>query len=568
MFRIKSLVMGIVAVLGLGACGGGGGGAPSAQTPVKGGTGTVALWQEPNTLYPYYATQTVANVVYETALEGLVRVTPAGGYEALLAREVPTTGNGGVKIAADGKTMDVTYHLKPGLKWADTQPVMSDDIRFTWQAIMKDPKVTSREGYDQITGVDTPDSLTAVLHYGSIYAAYATRFSSSGGTGHPILPRHVLEKEADISKSDFVRLPFGTGPFKITEFKSADHITAERNPNYREAGKPLLDRIIFRSVPSREVAAAQLKAGEVDAMWNLLEAQLPDLEKQTDIKVRAVTSPSVERLEFNLAKPANPADRNVPHPVLGDVNMRHALILATPKKRLVDKVLFGKATVAQSTLSIGWAAPKDLHQDDYDPGKAKQLLDQSGWVPGSDGIRVKNGVRASLKITTTTGDKIREEIEQVLIDEWRQIGVALEVNNVPSSVLFGSWSQNAPRKKGNFDINMYASSPDIDPQATVSQRFGCDNIPRQENGGLGFNYYRYCDAQTDQLIAQAGSVLDQDKRKQLYSAILKRLNEAQISAWLYNRANIDAYRFTVGGYKDNGWDNLTWNVEDWFVTKK
>ncbi len=564
---VRTLFIAMVALVGLGACGGAAGG-PTAQTPVKGGTLTVAIWQEPNTLYPYYATQTVSQLVFETALEGLVHVLPDGTYSAVLAREVPTTANGGVKLSPDGKRMDVTYHLKAGLKWADGQPVTSDDVKFTWQAIMKDPKVTSRGGYDQMTGIDTPDALTAVVHYGSIYAAYASRFSTSAGTGHPILPRHVLEREADISKSDFVRTPFGTGPFRITEFKSADHITAERNPNYREAGKPYLDRIIFRSVPSREVALAQLKAGEVGAMWNLLEAQLPEVEKQSNIKVHAVPGPSVERLEFNLARPANPADPAVPHPVLGDVNMRHALVLATPKKRLIDKLLFGKATAAQSTLSIGWAAPKDVRQEDYNPTKAKQLLDQAGWVPGPDGSRVKNGVRASLKITTTTGDKIREEIEQVLIDEWRQIGVALEVSNVPSSVLFGSWSANAPRKRGNFDVNMYASSPDIDPQETVAQRFGCDNIPRPQNNGTGFNYYRYCDAQTDQLIQQAGSIVDQEKRKQLYAAISKRVNDAHISVWLYNRSNIEAYRLDVGGNKDNGWDNFTWNTQDWFVTKK
>ena len=565
MSRARSLFIAMVALLSTGACGGGPTGTTT-QTPVKGGTLTMALWQEPNTLYPYYATQTVSTLVYETVLEGLVRVAPDGSYQPVLATVVPTTANGGLKLAPDGTTMDVTYHLKPNLKWADGQPVTSDDVRFTWQAIMKDPKVTSRGGYDQIAAIDTPDPLTAVVHYGSIYAAYASRFSSSAG--QPILPRHVLEKEADISKSDFVRTPFGTGPFKITEFKSADHITAERNPNYRDPGRPYLDRIIFRSVPSREVAVAQLEAGEVGAMWNLLEAQLPDLGRRADIKVSAVPSPTVERLELNLAKPGNPADPAVPHPVLGDVSLRHALVLATPKKQLVDKLLFGKATVAQSTLSIGWAAAKDVHQDEYDPTMAKKLLDQAGWTPGSDGIRVKNGVRASLKITTTTGDKIREEIEQVLIDEWRKIGVALEVSNVPSSVLFGSWSANSPRKRGNFDINMYASAPDIDPHETVAQRFACDNIPRVANGGAGFNYYRYCDAQTDQLIQQAGSIVDQDKRKQLYSAILKRVNDAQISVWLYNRSNIDAYRSNVGGYRDNGWDNLTWNTQDWFVSGK
>src|SRR5215471_14863473 len=131
MSRARSLVIAMAAVVGLSGCGAGGGGAPAAQAPVKGGTMTVAVWQEPNTLYPYYATQTVSTLVFEISLEGLVRVTPDGAYQPVLAKEVPTLANGGVKLSADGKRMDVTYHLKPNLKWADGQPVTSDDIRFT-----------------------------------------------------------------------------------------------------------------------------------------------------------------------------------------------------------------------------------------------------------------------------------------------------------------------------------------------------------------------------------------------------------------------------------------------------
>ncbi|HLQ61466.1 MAG TPA: peptide ABC transporter substrate-binding protein, partial [Candidatus Acidoferrales bacterium] len=372
---------------------------------------------------------------------------------------------------------------------------------------------------------------------------------------------------ADVSKSDYIFKPLGTGPFKITEFKAADHITAERNPLYRVKGKPLLDRLIFRSVPSREAAVAQLKAGEVDAMWNLLEAQLPDLEKNTDIKVLTTPSPSVERLEFNLSKPGNPADPRVPHPVLGDVKLREALELATPKKRLIDRLLFGKATPAQTTLSIGIYSPKDVKQEDYNPQKANQILDQAGWTKGADGIRSKGGVRAHLSITTTTGDRIREQVEQVLIDEWHQIGVELEIKNVPSSVLFGSWSQNAPRKRGNFDINMYASTPDPDPQATIAGRFHSKNIPRPENNGAGFNYYRYSNPEVDRLIDQAGATIDVEKRKQLYSQILRDLEDDHIGVWLYNRGSIDAFRTNVGGYKPDGWDNITWTTQDWYVKR-
>jgi peptide/nickel transport system substrate-binding protein len=420
--------------------------------------------------------------------------------------------------------------------------------------------VTTKEGYDKIAGIDTPDPLTAVVHYSEIYAPYLSRFEA-------ILPKHVLANVAEVSKSEYPRKPLGTGPFRITEFVAADHITAERNPTYRVKGKPLLDRIIFRSVPSREAAVAQLKAGEVDGVWNLLEAQLPDLEKASDITVLNTPGRNVERLEFNLAKPANPADPKVPHPVLSDLNMRKALLLATPKKQIVDRLLLGKSKPGTSPVSLGFYASKDVKQDEYNPTKAKQLLDQAGWVPGGDGIRVKGGVPAKLTIATTTGDQVRERVEQVLIEEWKQIGVKLEIKNVPSTVLFGSWAQNANRKRGNFDVNMYASSPDIDPHETISGRFHSKNIPRPENNGAGFNYYRFSSAEVDRLIDQAGSTVDPEARKKAYVQALRIINDNVLSVWLYDRSTIDAFRKNVSGYKGNPWDNITWTAEDWGVKR-
>ena len=554
----------VVAALAIAAC------APSAPPAAtataaaipRGGTLTVAIWQEPNTLNYHYATQTVAGLVLRVAVEGLLGVGPDGEYFAWLAKEVPTLQNGGVRLTADGKKMDVTYKLRPGVVWSDGTPFTSKDVKFTWEYVLKDPKVTSREGYDKIDGIDTPDDLTAVAHFKEIYAPYASVVFSDG-----ILPKHLLENVLDVGKHDYVRLPLGTGPFKIVDFKSADSITAVRNERYRDKDKPYLDKIIFRSVPSREVAIAQLKAGEVDAMWNLLEAQVPDLEKNPDVKLLIGPSPSVERLEFNLAKPANPADPKVPHPILSDVNVRRALTLATPKQQLIDKLLFGKANVANTTLTLGWAAPKDIVQEGYDPAKAKQLLDQSGWTPGADGVRSKGGVRASLTITTTTGDKVREQVEQILIDEYKAIGVELKIKNVPSSVLFGSWSANAPRKRGDFDINMYASSPDPDPHDTVNGRFHSSQIPRPENNGAGFNYYRFSNPEVDKFIEQAGSSVDQEQRKKLYAQVLKIVNDNYISVWLYARSGIDAFRANVGGYKDNPWRSFTWNVQDWWVKR-
>ena len=539
---------------------GAGGGAVPSAVPARGGTLVFAIWQEPTTILPIYANQVVANVVGQVVSEGLTRTSNDGTYIPQLAKQVPTLANGGVKLSADGKKMDVTYELLSDVKWSDGTPFTSADVKFTWETFLKDPKVVTREGYDQIESIDTPTPTSLTLHYKQVYGPYLTRFTG-------IIPKS-MEKEGDLSKSKYNFQPVGTGPFVISEFVAADHITAERNPSYRVKDRPYLDKIIFRSVPSREAAVAQLKAGEVDGMWNILEAQTPDLEKDANIKLTVTPGPSVERLELNHVKNADPADPAVPHPVLGDKAMRRALNLATPKQQMIDKLLFGKAKVGTSPVSQGWASPKGLAQESYDPKQASAVLDQAGWLKGTDGIRTKNGIRAAITITTTTGDKVREQVEQILIDEWKQIGVELSIKNQPSSVLLsGSWAAGDPRKRGSFDIVMYASSPAIDPHQTISQRYTSANIPTAANGGIGQNYTRFKNAEADAAIAEAGASVEQAKRAELYAKALKLLNEDVAIIWLYDRQNIDAFRANVSGVRGNVWQDITWSAADWSIRK-
>ena len=537
--------------------------ASGTAAPVKGGTVVVAIWQEPANLMPHYANQTVQSVVLDPVVEGLVSTAANGDFYAVLAKDVPTVANGLVKVAADGKTMDVTYQLKPGIKWSDGEPLTSADVKFTWEIWMSDPKTAVRSGYDLISSIDTPDDLTAIVHYKAVYPAYPTRFGR-------LLAKHALEKDrADPSKSEYVRKPLGTGPFKITDFKAGDSFTLERNTNYRDPSKPYLDKIIFKSVPSSTVAIAQLKAGEAQAMWNLLESESADVEKAPGVKVVVTPGPSVERIEFNTAENKDGTDPNSKHPVLGDVNVRRALIFATPKQQLIDKLLFGKATVGQTVLSTGWAAPKDVTQESYDRNKANQLLDQAGWVKGADGIRTKNGVRASLSITTTTGNATREQVEQVLVDEWKQIGVELKIQNIPSSVLLSaSWTAGDPRKRGSYDMSMYASSPDIDPDSIVNERYYSKKIPYPGNNGDGQNYTRVKNPDLDKAIEDSRSTLDFEKRKAAYATALKVLNQEAVIDWLYNRADISGFSAKLQGVGGgNPWRNLMWNTEEWWLAK-
>ena len=533
--------------------------APSAAPPTSatrsGGT-LVFAWQQPDTLNPLYSTGTQTNALaLRLAVEGLVGIGPDGAPYAALAETIPTVANGGVTIS--GGAMTVRYRLRSGVVWSDGAPFDASDVLFTWRTIMSDPRVATREGYDQIDGIDVPDDHTAVVRYRGIDPAYAMRFDA-------ILPRHLLDGAPQSVFDDYGRKPLGTGPFRITEFAAGDHLTAERNPRYRTSGRPFLDRVIVRFVASVDAAKAQLRAGEVDAMGSLAEPDVADLEKDTTIAIASAPSPTVEAIAFNFASPRDPANAN---PVLGDIVVRRALVLATPKAQIVERLLFGRATPAMSEIPVGWAAAA-VAQESYDPAAARTMLEKDGWRPGTDGIRSKFGVRASLRLVSTTGNALRERVQQVLVDEWRGIGIEATIHNVPSSTLTAGWQAGGIRKIGDFDAllaNVGLGIGSVDPQSYLAQRHRCSAIPSATNNGAGANYERFCDGRVDQLLDDAGATLDMARRASDYAQVLTILNEKAIAIWLYDRGRYDAFRTRVGGYQSNGWDVVTWNAQDWFV---
>lgn len=529
--------------------------APAPPAVSRGGTVAIA-WQQPATLHPLWSTGTQTDaMVYALSVEGLLRIGPDGEQQPALAREVPTPANGGVRIEGGGMT--VTYRLVPGVRWSDGAPFTSEDVRYTWQAVMTDPKVASREGYSLIERVDTPDDVTVVVRYRQPYVAYTTRFST-------IVPKHVLER-GEAAQLEYSRLPIGTGPFRLVEHRSGDQIVAERNPHYRIAGRPYLDRVVFRSVTSVEAAKAQLRAGEVHVSASLSEADVAQLEGLSTIRVERARSPIVEALALNLRAPG--AADGSPHPVLGDLAVRRALLLATPKAEIVARLLGGRTSVGTSEIPAGWASPSGLEQERYDPALARRVLDGAGWTVGRDGIREKAGVRAGIRLTSTTGNALREQIQQVLVDEWRAVGIEATIRNIPSAVLTASWSASGVRKRGDFDIVLAQAGIDLtsggDPQPYLAQRRTCSAIPRAANQGGGANYERFCDARVDAIIEKAAGTIDRDGRRALYADALRLIDAEIPNIWLFDRTRFDAVATALQGARSNAWHVLTWNVEEW-----
>jgi peptide/nickel transport system substrate-binding protein len=515
----------------------------------------IALWQEPLLLNPILGRQTVNALVSRTMLEGLLSVGPDGVRTPQLAVEVPTLENGGVSPDA----LTVTWKLRPGVVWSDGVPFTSKDVAFTYQVIIAPTNpVSIRTGYPEIESLSTPDDATVVVRYRRPYAGFKAHFEW-------ILPEHVFAGDPLIETKEFNQAPLGTGPFVFKSWVPGDVITLERNPRYREPEKPYVDGLIFKIVPSRDVAILWLRAGEIDMLWDVSEDDIAQMEAIPDVVVEPAPGRAVERLVLNASCPSGPqqGDPSCPHPVLGDVRVRQAVELAIDKQTIVDQLLAGKTSVAASAIPVG-AYAAQASSAEHNPARARQLLEEAGWSIGPDGIRVKDGNRASLSYATTTGNRLREQTQQLIQEQLRAVGIELRIENLLPPILLGSWQDGAPRARGNFDILMYTITLGEDPYEGLYNLFHSSSVPTERARG-GQNYHRILDPELDKALETAGSAVDETVRKAAFAAVARLADAGKGHILLYQRLDLDPFKSHVKGRAVNIWSDFTWNSQDWWI---
>lgn len=523
------------------------------NAPVTGGTVVVGTSQEPTNLNPFLASATIDDVVSAFFSEGLVGFDANGAYIPVLAEALPTVTDNGLTLS---------YKIKPGLKFSNGDPLTCADVQFTKDAITSDLSGASTSGYSDITSVECPDDLTVVVKMSAVFAPYLNLFSY-------IIPRAAGDLAA-MDKWEYNRAPIGTGPWIVKEWQAGDHITLVKNPNYREAGKPYLDSVIIKIVPSQEVGIQLLGTGEITALWGLNEADFPTLAKMEGVTYAGgyYGSGENELLVFNLANPKvdAPADATqAPHPILGDLKVREAIQFAIDKQSIANALLYGNVKVGTTILPTGtFACPQP--ETEFNLDKAKALLDAAGWKPGTDGIREKDGVRMSLKISTTTGNQLREQTEQVLVEMLKAAGIELVIDNVPSDVLFAGWDADGMRKHGKFDIVLYTTGPGNDPNSGLYANYHSARIPVKDNDGAGNNFSRYSNPEVDKAIDDASATTDVAARKNLYCKVATQVNKDLPRVFLYERLLISGYRANLQNFQvSSSFTDFTIDSQNWWL---
>ena len=516
----------------------------AAAAPQKGGQIIVGITQEPQNFNPVMPTIETQRGVHMAIFDDLWRIDGKGNFVPNLALTIPTQGNGG--ISRDGTVF--TVKLRPGVSWHDGQPFTARDVMFTWKTIMN-PAVTSFStvGFDQIADMWAADDTTLKWKMKQPYAPIADILADMF-----VVPEHVLGRSADINKDEFnTRRPIGTGPFKFVSRAAGDHIMLEANRAYHGPG-PYLDRLIFKYVPDLTVLFTQLKTGEIDVtgLQGIPVDLYPEAKTLTSINLYVDPSTSYETIAPNhlLA-------------MFKDKRMRQALYLAMDKKPIVEKIWLGLAPEAESYVPPqSWAYnPKIKGRHRYDPERAKTLLDEIGWKVGADGIRVKGGTRLSFENACTAGNKQREQIQQLLQQQWRQVGVEMKINNKPAAVLFGDFY-----RMSKFETIVIGMAMGSDPEHSF--RLHSKYIPAK--GGMGRNSVASESPEIDRLLEAGVRDIDREKRKKAYSRLQEVYADELPYLPIFHYVNIRGTRKGVQGFAPNSnMQEYSWNTNEWWIKK-
>lgn len=565
--KIKSLMLGAVAATAL---------APAAIAE-RGSDGHVNIiyWQAPSILNPYLSSGTKDIESASLVIEPLGRYDPNGALVPYLAEEIPTVGNGGV--AEDLKS--ITWKLKSGLTWSDGSAVTSADVKFTADYCMHpEGGCAQLAKFEGVDSVDIVDDLTVTVHFSE---AKPNPYGPFMGGQSPIIQAAQFAdctgaKAPECTDANFG--PIGTGPFVVDDFRPNDVISMSANPNYRDPAKPAFASLTFKGGGDATAAGrAVLETGEFDYAWNLQLAPdvLAKMAEGGKGKPIAAFGSLVERLEMNMTNPSPDlpeGERSTakhPHPFLSDINVRKALSMAIDRNLLVE-VGYGQAGRPTCNLVPGPAVYASDNTDclTQDIAGANKLLDDAGWVRGSDGIRAKDGVRISILYQTST-NAVRQDFQALIKQWWSEIGVETELRNLNASVFFGG-DPGSPDTFQRFyaDVEMYANNFDgTDPESYLSQHT-CDKNPSPETQWQGENINRFCDAEYDKLVAELSKTSDLETRY----ALAKKLNDmltkdSYVVVALVDRGRVSAHANSLGGVVLNTWDSELWNVADWHRVK-
>jgi peptide/nickel transport system substrate-binding protein len=544
-----------------------------------GGRLVMSTLGEPKTFNPITANESSSTDIITFLFAGLVRLD-LKTFELFPGLAESWT------VADDKKTW--TFKLSKGLRWSDGKPLTADDVTFTWRVVY-DTNINNvvRDQFF-IDGkpfvVTNLDELTVQVTTPDIYAPFLEFF----GSGVPIIPRHVLEpavKEKRFESAYGINTPpdqlVGSGPFRLKDYKSAQHVLLERNPHFAGVDPkgqrlPYFQNVIWLTVPDLNAMALRMLQGETDVHQFLRADELDrfqDEAKRGKFKVLELgTAMEPMYLWFNQNTNLN---KKTGQPLVAPAKLkwfrnqkfRQAMAHAIDRPSIIQSVYAGRARP-----NYGFLTPSNTRwfnantpQYPYNQEKGKQLLADIGIQDrNGDGIlEDADGNKIEFTLLTNAGNTIREKIGVFLQEDLKKLGVQLNFQRLDFNAIVDKMNSTYEYDAVLLVMGGSGIDPVLNMNVLLSSGFTHVWFPRQQKPSTDW------EARIDELMNLQLKTLDFTERKRYFAEVQQILGE--------QLPMISIVASQAYGVVDNRLANLrpslaaslrvTWNMEELYFKK-
>jgi len=501
----------------------------------------VGLVQEPTVFNPLMVKIEVDDGVHFSIFDALFRFSPEGEVQPNLASEVPTQQNGG--ISEDGTQWRIK--LRDDVKWHDGEPFTAEDVKFTLELIVNpDFRAWRTAGHSLLRDITVVSPTELTWRMEEPFSPYLSFLTETF-----IVPAHAFEGVSDPNSAPFNQNPIGTGAFKWGRRVAGDRVELVANSDYYGEG-PFLEQLVFKYIPDTTVHYTQFRSGDIDLLGRMyiLPDNYADAQTLEGRELLLQPAPSVECIALNLERPQ-----------FKDLAVRQALYHALDRQAIIDAIYYGVPDAVESYVPRSSAyLNTDLPAHEYSPDKANALLDEAGWVRGRGGIREKDVVRLSFKNSTTSGNHLREQMQQFVQQMFQQIGVEMTIENMPAAVMWGDfWVQS------QFDTAVVGITFLIGSDPDVTNRFHSKAIAAQ--GGSGSNTWQFKNDRVDELLDQGTQIFDPEQRKVIYDEVQQIVRDELPLLPIFSENFIHGRKTGIEGFEPNGNTRTeSWNAASWY----
>ncbi len=312
-------------------------------------------------------------------------------------------------ISDDGLTW--TFKIRDDIKYTDGEPLTASDVAFTYNEAMKQATETDLSMLDQ---VEAPDDTTVIFHLNKPYSAFGYIAAVVG-----IVPEHAYDE-------NYGENPIGSGRYILKQWDKGEQLILEANPDYY-GSEPAINKVTVVFM-DEEASYAAAKSGQVDlAYTEPAYSQSPisgyELIAFDSVDIRGINMPCIP------SGAATPEDKDgISYPAGNDVTcelaIRRALAYAIDRDAIVKDVLYGYGTPAYSDcLGEPWDNPNMVIE--YDPEKAKSIMEEDGWTLNDSGIYEKDGKTAEFELLYMANNSARTGIAMAVVEMAKEVGIGI-----------------------------------------------------------------------------------------------------------------------------------------------